>query len=93
MSMRVQQPPSPFLSILFQAAWPIWVLAWGTTAVGRVLGDAHWVSDTLAGGCLGLAVTSVLAIGAERLMAGRILRTVGSRNGDRGGASKVQMGR
>eukprot|EP00878_Enallax_costatus_P025121 GHUV01026844.1.p1 GENE.GHUV01026844.1~~GHUV01026844.1.p1 ORF type:complete len:200 (+),score=58.71 GHUV01026844.1:247-846(+) len=43
------------------AALAIWGAAWVTTATGRVLADAHWVSDTLAGGCLAIASVSGLA--------------------------------
>eukprot|EP00877_Chromochloris_zofingiensis_P008551 jgi/Chrzof1/394/Cz01g14080.t1 len=39
----------------------VWGAAWATTACGRVLADAHWLSDTLAGGCLGIACVSVVA--------------------------------
>ena len=35
----------------------LWLLAGTTTAAGRVLADRHWVSDTLAGGCLGVLLT------------------------------------
>lgn len=43
------------------AALVFWGAAWVTTAAGRVLADAHWVSDTLAGGLLAVAVVSALA--------------------------------
>lgn len=43
------------------AAMSVWAAAWATTATGRVLADAHWVSDTLAGGCLAIATVSGLA--------------------------------
>ena len=36
----------------------LWSGAVASTAVGRVLGDVHWVSDTLAGACLGAALVS-----------------------------------
>jgi membrane-associated phospholipid phosphatase len=35
--------------------------AWVTTATGRVLAEAHWVSDTIAGGLLACASVSLLA--------------------------------
>ena len=44
------------------AALPLWVIAAVTTATGRVLGDAHWVSDTMAGACLGAGLVSVTTI-------------------------------
>lgn len=55
-----------------EAASPAWVyMLWGAagalTAAGRVLADAHWLSDTLAGGCLGVAVVSALAAASQRL--------------------------
>lgn len=34
---------------LQSAALPLWALAVVTTATGRVLGDVHWCSDTMAG--------------------------------------------
>ena len=36
----------------------LWVFAIGSTAGGRILGDVHWVTDTMAGACLGSAVVS-----------------------------------
>uniref|UniRef100_A0A383VL17 Phosphatidic acid phosphatase type 2/haloperoxidase domain-containing protein n=1 Tax=Tetradesmus obliquus TaxID=3088 RepID=A0A383VL17_TETOB len=39
----------------------VWGAAWVVTATGRVLADAHWVTDTLAGGMLAVAVVSALA--------------------------------
>ena len=35
--------------------WPTGIVS---TALGRVLGDVHWVTDTLAGACLGGALVS-----------------------------------
>lgn len=43
------------------AALCVWGVAGATTAAGRVLADAHWLSDVLAGGCLGVAAVSILA--------------------------------
>jgi len=40
----------------------LWAVAGGTTALGRVLADAHWLSDTLAAGCLSVALVSVLGM-------------------------------
>jgi membrane-associated phospholipid phosphatase len=42
-------------------AFGVWGAAWVVTATGRVLADAHWVTDTLAGGMLAVAVVSALA--------------------------------
>lgn len=41
------------------AVLPVWLGAGCTVAAGRVLVDAHWLSDTMAGACLG----SGLALG------------------------------
>jgi membrane-associated phospholipid phosphatase len=43
------------------SALGMWGAAWLVTATGRVLADAHWVTDTLAGGMLAVAVVSALA--------------------------------
>ena len=51
------------------AALPLWVIAAVTTATGRVLGDAHWVSDTMAGACLGASLVSVTTILCSKLAA------------------------
>eukprot|EP00775_Hariotina_reticulata_P012957 gene12957-13086_t len=40
----------------------LWAVAGVTTAAGRVLADAHWVSDTLAAGCLSVALVSGLSM-------------------------------
>eukprot|EP00798_Chlamydomonas_sp_ICE-L_P001611 gene1611-33000_t len=44
-----------------QGSWMLVGAAWATTAVGRTLADAHWVTDTIAGGCCALSVTSLLS--------------------------------
>ncbi|CAG9461887.1 unnamed protein product [Pedinophyceae sp. YPF-701] len=43
-------------------AWvpAVWAVAGGTTALGRVLADVHWVSDTIAGAALGYALALTL---------------------------------
>jgi membrane-associated phospholipid phosphatase len=46
----------------------VWAAAWGTTAVGRILSESHWLSDTLAGGCLAVASVSGLALTSRLLM-------------------------
>lgn len=42
-------------------ALALWAGAWVTTGAGRVLADAHWLSDTLAGGLLASGVVCLLA--------------------------------
>ena len=37
-----------------------WGLSYLCTSVGRVGGNVHWVSDTIAGGLVGMALTSLL---------------------------------
>ena len=57
-------------TVVTSAALPLWVIAAVTTATGRVLGDAHWVSDTMAGACLGASLVSVTTILCSKLAAG-----------------------
>jgi membrane-associated phospholipid phosphatase len=57
----------PPLALLLQVALPLWVAAGATTATGRVLADAHWLSDTLAGAAVGAACVSALAITVKQL--------------------------
>lgn len=40
----------------------LWAGAGGTVALGRVLIDAHWLSDTLAGACLGSALALLVYV-------------------------------
>ncbi len=56
-------------TIVTSAALPLWVIAAVTTATGRVLGDAHWVSDTMAGACLGAGLVSITTILCSKLAA------------------------
>ncbi len=56
-------------TVVTSAALPLWVVAAVTTATGRVLGDAHWVSDTMAGACLGAGLVSITTILCSRLAA------------------------
>lgn len=49
-------------TIVTSAALPLWVIAAVTTAIGRVLGDAHWISDTMAGACLGAGLVSLITV-------------------------------
>lgn len=42
------------------AAVAIWILAALTTACGRILADAHWLSDTLAGAAMGTLLVALL---------------------------------
>ncbi|GAX75547.1 hypothetical protein CEUSTIGMA_g2990.t1 [Chlamydomonas eustigma] len=53
-----------FLEAL-QGSWALLGTAWVMTAVGRVFGDAHWVSDTIAGGFLTLGAASLLSMCSE----------------------------
>ena len=45
-----------------QRRWQLWGGAIALTACGRVLADKHWVSDTMAGACLGAALVAALAL-------------------------------
>ncbi|KAL0022858.1 hypothetical protein WJX77_000529 [Trebouxia sp. C0004] len=56
-------------TVVTSAALPLWVVAAVTTATGRVLGDAHWVSDTMAGACLGAGLVSITTILCSKLAA------------------------
>jgi membrane-associated phospholipid phosphatase len=47
---------------LVQRRWQLLGSAAALTATGRVLSKAHWVSDTLAGFCLGVALTATVAL-------------------------------
>jgi membrane-associated phospholipid phosphatase len=45
------------------AWWPLaWAACVGTTAAGRVLSDAHWLSDVAAGLCLGALLTATAVL-------------------------------
>ncbi|GIM10367.1 hypothetical protein Vretimale_14112 [Volvox reticuliferus] len=59
----------PVLEFIYsvQGSWGLWALSAVTTAVGRLGVDAHWLSDTLAGGALSAALVSGLANATERL--------------------------
>jgi hypothetical protein len=39
-----------------------WAAATGVTATGRVLADAHWVTDVAAGACVGAGMVAVMAL-------------------------------
>ena len=43
---------------LEESRWWLWGAAVLVTAASRVAADAHWCSDTLAGACLGVALTA-----------------------------------
>lgn len=60
---------SKLQTVVTSAALPVWALAAVTTATGRVLGDAHWISDTMAGACLGAGLVSVTTILCSKLAA------------------------
>ena len=51
-----QAQPSP----TGNAAVAIWILAALTTACGRILADAHWLSDTMAGAAMGTLLVALL---------------------------------
>ncbi|KAK9822051.1 hypothetical protein WJX74_003410 [Apatococcus lobatus] len=51
-----QTQPSP----AGNAAVAIWILAALTTACGRILADAHWLSDTMAGAAIGTLLVALL---------------------------------
>lgn len=53
-----------------QNSWALWGLTTATTITGRVLVDAHWLSDTLGGAGLGLAMVSGLAMATDRIAKG-----------------------
>lgn len=50
----------------------LWIFAIVSTAGGRILGDVHWVTDTLAGACLGSAVVSGYLILSAALQARKL---------------------
>lgn len=54
--------PARAQQTLRSIAVPLWAAAMATTATGRVLGDVHWCSDTMAGACLGTALVSLTAM-------------------------------
>lgn len=60
-STAVAALPSPAVWAL-QWRWQLWGGAVALTACGRVLADKHWVSDTLAGACLGAALFGTVAL-------------------------------
>lgn len=64
-----QKRSSKIQTVVTSAALPLWVIAAVTTATGRVLGDAHWVSDTMGGACLGASLVSVTTILCSKLAA------------------------
>ena len=49
----------------------LWGFAIASTAGGRILGDVHWVTDTMAGACLGSAIVSGYLIVSTTLQARR----------------------
>eukprot|EP00884_Botryococcus_braunii_P022079 jgi/Botrbrau1/8555/Bobra.0359s0019.1 len=58
---------APFWEALYRNALPLWAAAGLTTAVGRVLGNVHWVSDTLAGAFLAVGLVSAVSHLHKRL--------------------------
>lgn len=49
----------------------LWGFAVASTAGGRILGDVHWVTDTMAGACLGSAIVSGYLIISTNLQSRR----------------------
>lgn len=47
---------------LVQWRWPLWATAVASTATGRVLADAHWTTDVMAGACPGSALVGGVAL-------------------------------
>ncbi len=66
-ALRLSTPVLPLL----------WIAGGLSTATGRVLGEAHWVSDTMAGACLGAALVSVAAMVDKS--AARVLRRLSAK--------------
>eukprot|EP00803_Ostreobium_quekettii_P010957 evm.model.scf_201EXC.10 EVM.evm.TU.scf_201EXC.10 scf_201EXC:115700-117830(+) len=51
-----------------QSASPwLWAASGAVTALGRIGADAHWLSDTMAGACLGVCLVSLSAHLSSRL--------------------------
>ncbi|GLC36016.1 hypothetical protein PLESTM_000393000 [Pleodorina starrii] len=67
-----------------QFSWGLWAASALTTIVGRVGVDAHWLSDTLAGAALSVALVSGLASATERLAGGAAGGGDGGKNALRG---------
>lgn len=51
-----------FAELTAKGRYPLWLVAGATTAAGRVIADVHWVTDTLAGASLGIALVSITAM-------------------------------
>ena len=66
-ALRLSTPVLPFL----------WIAGGLSTATGRVLGEAHWVSDTMAGACLGAALVCVAAMVDKN--AARVIRRLSAK--------------
>jgi hypothetical protein len=49
---------APWQEALLRHRGALWAGSALLTALGRVLANAHWVSDTLAGACLGCGMVS-----------------------------------
>lgn len=59
--MGVKRTKPNIISITQPTGAIVLLTAAVTTAAGRIGADAHWLSDTIAGACLGLWATSLLA--------------------------------
>jgi membrane-associated phospholipid phosphatase len=57
--LRARSAPQRVQAWLEEHRWSLWGSAALLTASGRVLADAHWMSDTIAGACLGAALTAL----------------------------------
>ncbi len=54
--------PAPWQEMVMQHRMALWAGSALLTASGRVLANAHWASDTLAGACLGCALVSATVL-------------------------------
>lgn len=57
-----RQPADGLASALLSSRGWLWPTAIATTAAGRIIADVHWLSDTLAGACLGCSVVGGTAL-------------------------------
>ena len=78
----------PLISSLPKAhRWQLLGSAWLLTATGRVIGDAHWVSDTVAAGYLALAAASALSLCSKAINSSDFLILPSVSAAERAGAS------
>lgn len=50
-----------------QGSWPLWLFGVLWTATARVMADAHWATDTMAGACVGALLVCVFAAASEQI--------------------------